>query len=306
MLGSVRAARWRHVVLAGCAVVLGSATAVEAQSTEARLVQRRLEYRAARDQWESARSAVLVFEADFASALEAAERARRRGDDDARERALAVAQERSGPLRSQTQRVEDAADDLDRARTALIEVIAVRMENLVDDMRQASSRRERDRLDVLFRDLRNELAQLEDEIGSRVLIDPVALPDVVFDPRDGPEELEIKAQIMERRAAFTDSAVVQVDREIRDLGSRLRNERRRADFLAGTERFDDTRLPVVGGTPPGDAPVAPGDSVSGGGRPATLDERIRLKQQYREQLLLYRDQLLIRARAFRQAVGFIS
>lgn len=277
-----------------------------AQTTEALLVQRRLEYRNARNQWESARSAAAVLEAEFASALEAAERARRAGDEEARERALANVQARSGPVASQSQRVEEALGRLNAARDALIRVITVRMEQLVTAMNSASSVQARSRLDVLFRDLDNELQGLEDEAGDEMRFRPVVMPEVTFDPRDGPEDLRAKAELLERRAAQADSSIVDVDADIDDLTDRLRNERRRADFMAGTDRFDDTRLPVVGGSRPGDAPAAPRDSTATGRRPASLEDRIADLRRVREQLESYRDQLLVQARLFRQAIGFIT
>lgn len=289
------------VLAAGLAPPVASA-----QSVEARLVQRRLEYRAARSAWESARNAAAVIEAEFAAALEASERARRAGDEDARERALANVQARSGPVRSQSERVEDALAALNAARDALIRIITVRMEQLVSAMAGASSARERTRLDVLFRDLDNELQALEDEAGDALRFRPVVMPEVTFDPRDGPEDLRAKAELLERRAAMADSTIAEVDGDIRDLTDRLRNQRRLADFMAGTDRFDDTRLPVVGGSRPGDAPATPADSAAAGRRPATLEERIRGLQRAREQLEIYRDQLLVQARLFRQAIGFIT
>ena len=306
--GARRALLAAAVALAGLAggPAAWSGASVGAQSVEDVLVQRRLQYAAARDAWESARSAAAVLEADFSSALEAADRARRANDDDALERALALAQDRSGPVRSQAQRVSEALAAYDAAREALISIITVRMEQLVDGMNQASSGAERTRLDRIFQDLANELQTLEAEVGDQLRLDPVVLPEVRFDPRDGPEELESKAQRLDRRAAIADSAIADVDRSIEALNDRLRIERQRRDFLAGTERFDDVRLPVVTGANAAEAPVTPSDSTDAGRRPLTLEERVAQAHVYREQLERYRDQLLIRARTFRQAIRFIS
>lgn len=297
----------RALGLAGLVcLAAGAGAAAGAQTVEDVLLQRRLQYRAAKAEVESARSAAAVYEADFAAALEAADRARRAGDADARERALALAQDRSGPVRSQAQRVEEAVEVLDAAREALISIITVRMEQLVDRLNSASSAAERTRLDRIFQDLSNELQALEDEAGDDLRLDPVALPEVRFDPRDGPEELEIKAQLLERRAAIADSAIAEVDRDIGRLEDRLRIQRQRRDFLAGTDRFDDTRLPVVTGGNPGERTPAPADSTAAPARPLTLEERIAQARLYRQQLEGYRDQLLVRARTFRQAIRLIT
>jgi hypothetical protein len=291
--------RWLLAV-AAAGTLLAPAT-LPAQETEEVLTQRRLEYRAARDAYEAARSAFSVVERQFSAALERVGRARRAGDEDALEQAFAVAQERSGPLRAQETRVEEARERLAEARRALIDVITVRLGELLAMMDQASSAAERAELDALWRDLANEQDQLEAAEGNALSLRPVVLPEITFDPRDGPDELEAKAQILDRLAAVADTVIEELDGEIQALEDRLRIERQRRDFLAGTDRFDDTRMPVVstGGAPPEPAPAVDSAAVR---RPLTLDERLEALRSYREQLVAYRTQLQVRARQFRERV----
>lgn len=289
------------LVLGGLLALLAAPGPATAQSTEEILTQRRLEYRAARDAYEAARSAFSVVERQFSAALERVGRARRAGDEDALEEAFALAQDRSGPLRAQETRVEDARERLSRARRALIDVITVRLGELLAMMDQASSAAERAELDALWRDLANEQDQLEAEEGDELALRPVVLPEITFDPRDGPEELEAKAQILDRLAAVADTVIENLDDDIETLTDRLRIERQRQDFLAGTDRFDDTRVPVVsGGGTPQERPAAV-DSMAVS-RPLTLEERLEALRSYREQLVSYRTQLQVRARQFRQRV----
>ncbi|MFQ5537319.1 MAG: hypothetical protein ACE5GJ_07685 [Gemmatimonadota bacterium] len=288
-----------------CGALLGVPTTTAAQSTEDLLAQRRLEYRAARDAHEAARSAFSVVERQFSSALEEVTRARRSGDEQALERAFALVQDRSAPYRDQEERVNEARERLDRARQALIDIITVRLEELLAQMDAASSSQERARLDLLWRDLSNELEELEAEAQGALRLNPVVLPEITFDPRDGPMELEAKAQLLERRAAAADTVIQRVDREIQSLRDRERMERTRRDFLAATGRFDDTRVPVVTARPPGAGEISP-DSTGAQGRPLTLEERIQELEAYRKQLESYRDQLLIRAQLFRQRIGWVA
>ena len=305
-----RGCRRRHVgvrvvgVVMAMGLALASGVAVpelSAQATGSVLAERRLEYRAARDAWEAARSAFSVVERQFSAALEQVGRARRSGDDDALEDAFALAQDRSVPYRAQEARVEDARDRLDEARQALINVITVRLGELLAQLDEASSAAARAQLDARWQDLRNEQQELEAEDGDDDLqVMPVILPEITFDPRDGPEELEAKAQILERLAAVADTVVGNLDQERETLTTRLRIERQRQDFLAGTDRFDDIRVPVVTNPGSGERPAAADSTMAS--RPLTLEERLEALERYREQLVSYRDQLLIRARQFRERV----
>lgn len=280
--------------------------AAQAQSLEELVVQRRLEYRAARDAFDAARSAYSVVERQFSAALSEVSQARRANNDDRLQRAYAQAQDRSVPLRDQDRHLAEAREALGEARGALIQTLTGRQEQLVRQMDAARSAEERASLDALFRDISAELQRLEAEEGETYRVTPVeVLPEVTFDPRDGPDEIRAKAEILERQAAVADSAIQNSERQIENLNGRLRNERLRRDFVAGTDRFDDTRVPVVTGLPSGD-PTSPTDSTVAGARPLTLEERIENLREYIRQLESYRDQLLIRATQFRRAVGSVA
>jgi hypothetical protein len=283
-----------------------SSAGLGAQTTNELVNQRRLEYRAAKDAYESAVSAGRVLEQQFSLALEQVRRARRQGDDTALEQAYALAQDRSFPYSAQEERIDEARATLDSARTALIEIITVRLEELVGEMDAAASAQQRNALNAVWTDLDNELKNLEAEAGEGFRIDPVVMPEIVFDPRDGPEELQAKAEILERRAAVADTLIQNTDETIDQLTARLRVERQRRDFLANADRFGDTQVPVVTGQPAGERSGAPADSTSAGSGPLTLEERIGREQAYREDLVQYRDQLLIRARQFRQRVRSVA
>jgi hypothetical protein len=264
------------------------------------VVQRRLEFRQARADYDAALAAFSVVEQQWSAALEEVNRARRSGDEDALESAFAAAQDRAGPLRGQEQRVEEARGTLDARRQVLVQVITLRLEQLVAQMDAAASRQQRTELDLLFRDAQNELRALEAEAEDTFRLEPVVLPEVTFDPRDGPDDLRSKAQLLERQAADIDTLLLDTDRRMEALDSRLRIERQRGDLLAGVERFDDTRVPVVVGAPGGGA--VPADSAGVGTRPLTLEERIEELRVYRTQMEAYRDQLLIKAETFRRRI----
>lgn len=288
------------------AALLTPQARVAAQTTNELLNQRRLEYKAAKDAYESTVSAGRVLEQQFSLALEQVRRARRQGDQVALEQAYALVQDRSFPYSAQEERIEEAHASLDSVRTALIDIITVRLEELVGEMDAAASAQQRNALNAVWVDLDNELKSLEAEAGEGVRIDPVVMPEIVFDPRDGPEELQAKAEILERRAAVADTLIQNADATIEQLGARLRVERQRRDFLANADRFGDTQVPVVAGQPGGDRSPAVADSTAADTRPLTLEERIARERAYREDLVQYRDQLLIRARQFKQRIRSVA
>lgn len=275
-----------------------------AQTLEQVVGQRRLELRAARATHESARRMFEVVDRQFSAALDEVRDARNSGDGERLERAYARALDRSVPLRDQERRLEEAQAALDAARDRLIEVLEARLEQLVREMDAASSAQERTRLDVLFRDLSSELQSLEAEAGGTFRIDPVVLPEIIFDPRDGPDELRFKAEVLERKAADADSVIRNTEGLIQTLSNRLRTQRQVRDMVASLDRFGDTRVPVVTGAPPGDR-TSVTDSTVVGARPLTLEERIEELRDYVTQLQAYRDQLLIRAEQFRRSVGAV-
>ncbi|MCG6957132.1 MAG: hypothetical protein LJF04_14180 [Gemmatimonadetes bacterium] len=293
------------LLLVGVMVGLAGAQSAGAQTTQRLLQDRRDEYDAAKADFLSAQNAYRVVERQFADALQGLQRARAAGDDAAIDQGLRLAQDRAGPLQAGEQRLDRTKAALDSARRALIEIIGVRQAELVAQMDAAASSQQRNDLNALFQDLNRQLMGLETEAGDALRPQPVVLSDVQADPRDGPMEVLGKAQLLEQLAAQADTAIQDVDRQIKDLTARQRRQLQMNDLVAGLERFDDTRLPVVTSAPPsGRAPAA--DSTGAGPRPLTLQERIQALQDYRKQLEAYRDQALIRAKEFRRKLGSVA
>ncbi len=293
-----------------CGLGIGAAPrAARAQSTQEIVAQRELAYRAARDAYDAAVSAYDVLSGQFNSALRAVDRARRSQDEQAIQDAMASAYERGVPLRAQDMRVHEAAKVLEAARDSLIQAITARLQELVARMEVAPVR-QRPALDTLFRDLSRRLESLEAEAAQVVSFDPVVLPEINFDPRDGEVDLRAKAELLERIAAVADTVMQDYDRQIRALTNRLRLDQQRRDFLAGARRFGDTQVPVVPVRPTEaqDAegrPVAAADSTSTNGA-LTLEQRIENLKRARAQTEAYRNQALIRAAQFRKRIGSIT
>jgi hypothetical protein len=281
------------------------ASSAGGQTTQRLLQDRRDEYDAAKADFLSAQNAYRVVERQFSDALQGLQRARAARDDAAIDQGLRRAQDRAGPFQAGEQRLDKTKAALDSARRALVEIIGVRQAELVAQMDAASSSQERNDLNAIYQDLNRELLALETEAGNALRFEPVVLSDVQADPRDGPMEVLGKAQLLEQLAAQADTAIQDVDRQIKELTARQRRQLQMNDLVAGLERFDDTKLPVVTNAPPsGRAPAA--DSTGAGPRPLTLQERIQSLHDYRKQLEAYRDQALIRAKEFRRKLGSVA
>lgn len=278
---------------------------VHAQTTDQLVNQRRLEYEAAKAEYDSALRAQRALEQQFGDALEGVRRARASGNADDLERANAHAQDVGIPYGAQEERVKNVLDSLNAARQELIEIIQVRLEELIEEADAASSAQERSRINAIGQDLYTELHGLEGEAAEGLRIQPIVMPEIKQDPRDGPADLLLKAGLLERRAATADTTILDIDRRVKSLNDRIRLRRQGRDMLANVERFDDTRLPVVAGQPGGDRPAA-ADSTSAGAVPLTLEEQVRLLQEWRQHLVNYRDQVLVRARQFRELVRSIA
>jgi len=275
--------------------------AAAAQSTQEFLGELRLEYQGAVSVHDAAQTALRVIDRQFNAALLRIENARRTGDDAGRSLALSAAQARTVPLADARNRVDVAADSLRTARQSLINVLIVRQVELIALADAASSAQERREFDNLLRVVSNELAARENDVENDVSLDPVAMPDIEFDLRDGPTELLGKAEILEVTAARVDTLILSIDAEITQLEGRRDMERRRRDFLAGTGRFGDLQ-PPTGTTSGADPGVQATDSTAAGGRPISLEERIVAKRDYRQILVDERERLLFRARDFRARV----
>lgn len=294
--------------LLSSAALAGALAPASGQQTAEELVhERRLVYQAAMASYESARSALRVVEQQFSSALNDATAARRSGDDAALERAFAQAQDRAAPYGAQEERVTEQRGRVAAARRALAEMITIRLDELIEQMNTASSSAERARLNILYNDLDHELRELEAEAGNGLRIDPTVMPEITFDPRDVPAERLAKAEILERRAASIDTTIQDVDRQIKALNDRIRMQRQRADLMATLDRFDDTRLPVVGQPPAGDRdrPAAP-DSTAARSEPVSLEMQLERLRETRDQLVQYRDEHLVRARVFRESIRSVA
>jgi len=266
---------------------------------------REAEYRLARSTHQVALEALGVAERNWNRAVQEAEAARQAGDEERRGRALAAALRQAPPLEGARRRVEDTDSALAEARGALLQAIDQRLDSLVAELDVTADQSEREALGITMQDLYNRYYELEEEDEAPQVPQFASLPEIQFDPGDGPEEWRLKADLADRHAARYEAVLGEIDDEVADLRRRQRRERSILDHLASIERFGDIRLPV--GPPnrridPVTGEVLP-DSLALEERPLTLEERIERLLSLRNQVEGRLEQVRIRARVFRERIG---
>jgi DNA repair exonuclease SbcCD ATPase subunit len=248
----------------------------------------------------------------FTTASLEVENARASGDDARLRRALAAAQAQAGELERLDRRVQEVGEELEAARQAFLSALDDRLAVLYAELEATPSLESRRQIGDLIRDLQTQVTEVESEVDFASQIQLVAMPEVQFDPRDGPEELRLKAQIAESWVDRYDSQLELIDETIEELRERQRRERDFEQFMAGIRRFDDATVPVVAPPPsnpqpdPAQAGVSDSTAVSADGVEVSLEDQIGQLLILRSQVENYREQVRIRARVFRQRLGGIT
>jgi hypothetical protein len=238
-------------------------------------------------------------------ALEAVEFARRAGDSQQLERALANFQVSSAVVMEAQDAVQRAAETLRVAGQALLTGLAAREAELLDRLEVGVAQGEyqaltRELLEVRWRTIAvdAEGTGLEEEFALR----PVR--ELTVNPRDGPQELQAKAGFMDEEAARYDEIIADLDRRIEETDRRVQQLRTREDQIADLQRFDSDFIPG-GRLGPRNAPSqpredsGPGDSGELPMAQLSLSEQLALYRAVRDYSLQQRDLALAQAELFR-------
>ncbi len=300
--------------MVGVGLLTGADAPLPAQQLSEIVAERELEFRSAESAHESAVDARSAAERRFSRALQEIEAARESDDERRMEAAYARAQQQAVELQSLEQRVRQTAQRLDEARESLLDVLDRRLESLVSELGATPDPGRQEEIAALIRNLRTRVEEVEraGEFTEEVRL--AALPEVTFDPRDGPVELRWKAELLQRRASQYEERIAEIDEQIGELRRRQRRDRNLQDLLAGIERFDDNQMPVgppretrdpeTGSVDPDESEA--GDTTAASGGEMTLEERIESLQVLRERIETHREQVLIQARQFRERAQEIS
>jgi hypothetical protein len=269
--------------------------AQEATGIEAAQQERELDYQAKLRAFEAAQAARAALQSRFDRLSEALGQARIDGDDDRRDQALAELQRLSTDLGSADRRVEETADAVEAARTAYMGLLDARLDILAQQIEYEPDADERAALFALYQDLSNRFDEL-DAVGANGLgVIPVVLPNIRAQPTDGPVELRVKADLLERHAIMFDTLIATIDVEVEDLEKRSRRDRLTRGFLAGIDRFGDANLPIAASRT---AEASEAGSGPEGGE-LTLEERLESLQLLMDRYRAQRSEAASRAEALR-------
>ena len=298
-----------RIAAAWVALALVAAAPTAAQQPQDQVVNRQLAYNAARSQHQAAFDAWRVVEKQWNDAIEDHAQARRAGDVARQEGALTRALDLARELDRLERRVTELGGTLEDARVALLAALDDRLERLGAQLALARTPADRARVAAIVRDTENQQAQAEAERDRpAVRIELVYHPSIQFDPRDTPETLGAKAQMLRSKAEQADTSIAQIDRQIQRIERQLRLSRNAQSLVTGVERFGDVQVPV--GAPnrrgsPGDVRARP-DS-SGVARPeVTPEQRLQELRLLRLQVLEAKRQFLERAGTFEALVRRIG
>ena len=191
-----------RILLAGSLVALGagvqpSVAAGQASQIASIEAERRLDYQAAADAYESALAARAAAQSRFSRLTEEIAAARRAGDEDRRDRALAEVQSISVEMLSLDQRVEETAETLGLARASFLDALDAHLELLDTQIALALTAADSTDLVAMYRNVRTELGEIETDSRGELRLVPVVMPEVTAEPRDGPLELSLKAELLE-------------------------------------------------------------------------------------------------------------
>ena len=249
-------------------------------------------YRAAESAYNAALRARDLARDLLADALDEAIEARQSGDQARYERALAIYQDRGRELEQSNRELADRTARLDEAqRSYLLSVLDV-LDELYEELSQAPDARERDLIARRIAVLSDEADELERPIE----IDDDPFPAINIEPGDTRDDIQAKADLLERYAARYDLLMLDIDAQIDLLEQRQRHARMVRDFGADLSRFGDLRVPV--GRP--DATSDNAEDLIGS---EELSRRLEELQQSREFVIERRDIARARAEEFRQRIG---
>ena len=134
------------------------------------------------------------------------------------------------------------------------------------------------------------LREVELQLGPRIPLEIAPMPEIRARDDDTGDDLRLKASLLEDRAQSDAELLEDIDQAIADLERRLERDRSRAAFRARIERFG-SEVPI--GADP--ARVGGADSTEVD-LTQTPQQRIELFREFRDQVELWREQLLEIAR----------
>lgn len=263
-----------------------------------------LQYSSKVRQHQAAFDAWTAMEIRLGRALDSVTAATDSGNADRRNRAFTVFRQLAGEIRVQERRVDEIAEELRAARSDLLTALGQRLEELTQQADSAVDPQERRELAAILYDRNSRFLELRAEEDPETKLEP--MQDITIDPRDTPDLIIRKAELLDFRANQYEAQLTEVGRRLEELRRDQRRARQVRDFVAGVERYDDTRLPVVSPgaravDPPDPRQLPPGaDTLGVEARPLTLEERIQNLDLLQQELGIRLQQIRDKAERYRR------
>jgi hypothetical protein len=247
-----------------------------------------LQYTSRVQQHEAAYAAWEALESRFIRALDSLTAATTSGNADRQNAAFTLTQQLGEEIQLQERRVAELAGEVEEARTTLLGALKERLDSLIVQVEATEDPQERRELTAILDDRNNRYLALRAEEDPETTLEPMR--EMTIDPRDTPEIIFRKAETLDLRGDRYESQMAEVGQRLEALREDQRRARTVRDFVAGVERYDDTRLPVVspGGRPgtagdPSERPTG-ADSLGVDTSSMTLEERIESLERVQGEL----------------------
>lgn len=241
--------------------------------------------------------------------------ARASGDPDQIEQAFATHLTLAVEEMAASTEVLRIAEELRVAAEEMVVALEARENEILNDLNrttpftpesQAALRLELQRVRTRVRDADTILDRIGGGIGENLDLRPII--QLEQEPRDTPDDLRFKADVLEEQADNYETYLADLDALIAELERRERVEQARADVIADVNRFDANAPVVIPGgrtarLPPSVSAAIAGADASDALAQYSLAEQIELFTGIREIAAEYRDLQRLRARDFRVAAG---
>jgi hypothetical protein len=247
-----------------------------------------LRHTEAQDLYDAARAALEAYETEYTQALQAFDQARTSENEEAALEAYARVTQVAGLRGVAQRRLEERAEELREARRVLLEANRIYWQGLIDRAGVATDSTELEALYVQIEGTIAEMGRLRALPEPEITLEP--LPEINIEPRDGPNELRLKAGRLEFAASRYEEQQAYFTQQLEDLRRDQRLYQISRDFLADRERFGDR--PPVGAA--GARNVLP---------PEQLEQQIQELELIQEELVQRIQSIRTRAADFRRRAG---
>jgi hypothetical protein len=274
--------------------ILACAAPVAAQQHEQIVSIRQREYNVALNNHQANLELWNLQEQNRLTILDSVGLANRSGNSARIERAQQRAMSASLEITRLTGLADQTARVLDERRKALVDALGDWVDALEVQLNNSSPAQQ----GSIARQIQGLLNQIQDLQPPPAR--PSYLPALNLEPTDGRDEIQFKIVLIERREQEAQQEITRLNEVISRLQRQQSRQQIAGDISSARDRFD--------AGPPGARAGRPADpaSAGAGAGPQTIRQQIEQLIGYRDELMIYQQELRSRSAAFRSRLGIMG